>query len=89
MKAVVVFMLLLPAMLTSCVATTTECPVCQPRVIEKPVILKCEPPEVPKAKLEEIKQEDIYEERLRKLLKNYGLLKEENILLRRAIEVCK
>jgi len=30
-----------------------------------------------------------YEKRLRKLIKNYGLLKEENILLRRAMEVCK
>ncbi|QID32288.1 hypothetical protein [Pampinifervens florentissimum] len=89
MKAVAVFMLVLPVMLVSCATTTTECPVCQTKIVEKPVVLKCEPPEVPRAELEIIKQEDSYEERLRKLIKNYGLLKEENILLRRAMEVCK
>ncbi|MEM0326901.1 MAG: hypothetical protein QW733_07735 [Desulfurococcaceae archaeon] len=89
MKAVVVFMFVLPVMLASCATTTTECPVCQTKIVEKPVVLKCEPPEVPKAELEEIKREDTYEEKLRKLIRNYGLLKEENILLRRAMEVCK
>jgi len=76
--------------ITACASTKPiECPPCQPKIIEKPVVLKCEPPEVLQAKLEEIKQEDSYEEKLRKLIKNYGILKEENLLLRKALEVCK
>ncbi|MEM4958366.1 MAG: hypothetical protein QXX12_00650 [Nanopusillaceae archaeon] len=89
MRLILVF--LSAIMITACASTKpiTECPPCQPKVIEKPVVVKCEPPEVPKAELEQIKQEDSYEERLRKLIRNYGILKEENLLLRKALEVCK
>ncbi|MEM5854038.1 MAG: hypothetical protein QW228_06755 [Candidatus Aenigmatarchaeota archaeon] len=89
MKLILVF--LLAVITTACASTKplTECPPCQPKIIEKPVVLKCEPPEVPQAELETIKREDPYEERLRKLIKNYGILKEENLLLRKALEVCK
>lgn len=89
MRLILVF--LSAIMITACASTKpiTECPPCQPKIIEKPVVLKCEPPEVPQAKLEEIKQEDSYEEKLRKLITNYGILKEENYLLRKALEVCK
>ncbi|MEM0333205.1 MAG: hypothetical protein QXX30_01940 [Candidatus Aenigmatarchaeota archaeon] len=83
--------LLLTIMIAACASTkpVTECPPCQPKVIEKPVVLKCEPPKVLRAELEQIKQEDSYEEKLRKLIKNYGILKEENYLLRKALGVCK
>ncbi|MEM3426696.1 hypothetical protein [Hydrogenobacter thermophilus] len=59
------------------------------KTIEVPVITKCEVPEVPQAELEKITKGDSYEERLRKLISNYGKLKEENFLLRQAIEVCR
>lgn len=66
-----------------------ECPACKPQVIEVPVVQECEVPNVPQANLEEVKKEDSYEEKLRKLIHNYGKLKEENYLLRKAMEVCK
>ncbi len=77
------------AFIASCGQAVRECPACKPQVIEKPIVTKCEVPEVPPAELEKIQEKDTYEERLRKLIKNYGLLKEENTLLRRAIEICK
>lgn len=82
--------LFLPFILTACASVKpVECPPCQPKVIEKPIIMKCEPPEVPRYELEAFHSDDSYEARLKKLIKNYGIFKEENTLLRKALEVCK
>lgn len=75
--------------LFSCAPTVKECPVCKPQIIEKPVVVRCELPEVPQSQLEKITEQDPHDVRLQKLIRNYGLLKEENLLLRKAMEVCR
>lgn len=77
--------LILSISLTSCaVKTGSEC---KPIVEKVPV--KCSVPDIPPYELEKIQESDTYEERLRKLISNYGKLREENRILREAIEVCK
>lgn len=85
-KLVITSFLLISLLLASCSSLTKSCK-CDP-IIEK-VPVKCTIPDVPKSNLEKISGNDSYEEKLRKLIVNYGLLKEENYLLRQAIEVCK
>lgn len=88
-KTLMVLLLAFPFLFSCATAVKQECPVCQPKIVEKPVIVRCEIPEVPPANLEKITEQDPYDERLRKLIKNYGLLKEQNYLLRKATEVCR
>jgi|DewCreStandDraft_5_1066085.scaffolds.fasta_scaffold17669_5 hypothetical protein len=76
-------LIVVSACISACAPTVKE------RLVEVPVPVKCEVPNVPPAELEKITKEDSYEERLRKLIHNYGKLKEENILLRKALEVCR
>lgn len=80
------FLLVVPLFVTTSCAmkTATEC---KP-IIEK-VPVKCTAPDVPIYKLENIGESDTYEERLRKLISNYGKLKEENKLLRESLKVCQ
>lgn len=49
----------------------------------------CPIPDIEKAKLEQIHQEDDYNTVLNKLIRNYGLLKEENAKLWEIIEMCR
>lgn len=63
--------------------------VSQPKMIEKPLIMKCEVPEVPKAELEPVPENGTYPEKLKTILNNYFKLEKENALLRSALEVCK
>lgn len=60
-----------------------------PHVQEKIVYKKCEIPDIPHSKLENINEDDPYTEKLRKLILNYSALLEENFLLREAINICK
>uniref|UniRef100_A0A7C4AJW2 Lipoprotein n=1 Tax=Thermodesulfovibrio aggregans TaxID=86166 RepID=A0A7C4AJW2_9BACT len=57
--------------------------------IETQIPIRCEVPPVEHFQYEEIKKQDSYEEKLRKLIHNWGKCKEENEKLRQAIEVCK
>ena len=76
-------LIVVSACISACAPTVKE------RLVEVPVPVKCEVPNVPPAELEKITKEDSYEERLRNLIHNYDKLKEENILLRKALEVCR
>ena len=69
----------------------SACATTQPEVkyIEKPVYIKCEIPEVPRANLKHIPENGTYPEKLQCILNNYLELEKENKLLREAIEVCK
>lgn len=75
-------------MLYSCASMTANTP-CVPQTVTVKEYIRCEVPDVPKSELETINPNDTYEEKLRKLISNYGKLKEENILLRKAIDVCR
>ncbi|HOP33243.1 MAG TPA: hypothetical protein PKU94_07705 [Candidatus Hydrothermia bacterium] len=57
--------------------------------VETSVAVRCEAPEVEPFQYEKIQKQDSYEEKLRKLIHNWGKCKEENEKLRRAIEVCR
>lgn len=60
-----------------------------PYIQEKIIYKKCEIPDIPPAKLENINENDPYIEKLRKLIHNYSELLEENFLLRETINICK
>lgn len=82
--------LLLIFIATILVISLQSCAIKQsPHVQEKIVYKKCEIPEIPPAKLQDINESDTYVEKLRKLIYNYSLLLEENFLLREAINICK
>jgi len=57
--------------------------------IEKPVYIKCEIPEVPKANLQPIPENATYPKKLQIILNNYLKLEKENEMLREAIKVCQ
>ena len=57
--------------------------------IEKPVYIKCEIPEVPKADLQPIPENGTYPKKLQVILNNYLKLEKENEMLREAIKVCQ
>lgn len=59
------------------------------RYIEKPVYVKCEIPEVPKADLQPIPENGTYPEKLQVILNNYFKLEKENEMLREAIKACQ
>lgn len=59
------------------------------KYIEKPVFLKCQVPEVPRAEIQPIPENATYPEKLKVILNNYFKLEKENELLRDALEVCK
>ena len=68
----------------------SACATTQPvKYIEKPVYIKCEIPEVPRAELQTIPENATYPEKLQCILNNYLKLQKENKMLREAIEVCK
>jgi hypothetical protein len=64
---------------------------CKPivRYIQKPVYIKCQIPEVPRAELDPIPENATYPRKLQIILNNYFKLEKENKMLREAIEVCK
>jgi len=57
--------------------------------IEKPIYIKCEIPEVPKADLQPIPENATYPKKLQIILNNYLKLEKENEMLREAIKVCQ
>jgi hypothetical protein len=59
------------------------------RYIQKPVYIKCQIPEVPRAELDPIPENATYPRKLQIILNNYFKLEKENKMLREAIEVCK
>ena len=61
----------------------------QTKYIEKPIYLKCQIPEVPKAQKPVLKDDMSYPEKLQNLLNYMFDLEKENELLRKAQEVCK
>jgi hypothetical protein len=61
----------------------------QVKYIEKPVYLKCQIPEVPKAQKPVLKPDMSYPEKLQNILNYMFDLEKENELLRNAQEVCK
>jgi len=68
----------------------SACATTQPvKYIEKPVYIKCEIPEVPKANLKTIPENATYPEKLQIILNNYLKLEKENEMLREAIKVCQ
>lgn len=71
-------------LLSSCSAT-------KPKVeyVEKPVFIKCQIPEIPKSELEPIPEKADYSKKLEVILNNCLKIKQENELLRQAIEVCR
>ena len=71
-------------LLSACATTQSKV-----KYIEKPVYIKCEIPEVPRANLKPILENGTYPEKLQCILNNYLELEKENKLLREAIEVCK
>jgi len=64
-------------------------PKLQPAVIEKPVMMKCPIPDIPKADIKPIPPNASYLEKLQIILNNYIQLYQENILLRESIKLCK
>ena len=68
----------------------SACATTQPvKYIEKPVYIKCEIPEVPKANLKTIPENGTYPEKLQVILNNYLKLEKENEMLREAIKMCQ
>jgi len=59
------------------------------QVIEKPVMVKCKIPEVPRAELEKIPENATYPVKLQIILNNCLKIQKENELLREAIKVCE
>jgi len=58
------------------------------QVMEKPVMVRCKVPEVPRAELEKVPENATYPEKLRVILNNCLKVQKENELLREAIKVC-
>ncbi|MGC8869621.1 MAG: hypothetical protein ACP5PT_00825 [Brevinematia bacterium] len=56
--------------------------------VAKPLIMKCEIPDIPKADIEEINANMPYSVKLEKILNNCLKIKKENELLREAIKLC-
>ena len=61
----------------------------QIQYIEKPIFLKCQIPDIPKTELEPIPENVEYSKKLEVILNNCLKIKQENELLREAIELCK
>lgn len=61
----------------------------QIQYIEKPVFVKCQIPDIPKAELETPTPDMSYSKKLEIILNNCLKIKKENELLREAIELCK
>ncbi len=57
--------------------------------VEKPVLQKCQIPDIPKAELETPTSDMDYAKKLEVILNNCFKIKKENELLREAIELCK
>lgn len=57
--------------------------------VEKPVYIKCSIPEIPPAQLEKVPENASYPEKLQVILNNCLKIKQENELLRKAMEVCR
>jgi len=58
-------------------------------VIEKPVYLKCQIPEIPRAELEPISENASYPVKLQIILNNCLKIQRENELLREALKLCQ
>lgn len=79
----IVFVFVISLLLFSCTH--------KPKVeyIEKPVFIKCQIPDIPKAELEPIPDNVEYSKKLEVILNNCLKVKQENELLREALELCK
>lgn len=64
-----------------------QCP--PPKIIEVPIIQKCEIPNIPEPQLHDLKNFHRYDEKLQKLIENYGIILEDNKRLREIIKICK
>ena len=82
MKAI--SLLFLAFILTSCASTKP-----QVQYIEKPIFIKCQIPEIPKANIKPIPENATYPEKLQYILNNYFELEKENKLLREAVKLCQ
>jgi len=61
----------------------------KPTIIEKPVYLKCQIPEIPPADLEKVPENATYPQKLQIILNNCLKIQRENQLLREAIKTCQ
>jgi len=64
-------------------------PTPKPAIVEKPVYLKCQIPEIPPADLEKVPENATYPEKLKIILNNCLKIQRENQLLREAIKTCQ
>lgn len=62
---------------------------CATKTVEKPVYIKCSIPDIPPSQLEKVPENASYPEKLRIILNNCLKIKQENEMLRKAMEVCK
>lgn len=81
MRLIILFLLFLFS--TSCAVKENV------RYIEKPVYVKCKLPDIPKSDLEKINDNMPYDEKLKIILNNCLKIRQENELLREAIELCR
>jgi len=61
----------------------------KPAIVEKPVYLKCQIPEISAAELEKVPENATYPQKLQIILNNCLKIKKENELLREAIKTCQ